>query len=85
MHGRLFVRSVEMPDKYAAEKRKMYQDQMIQKAKDLEKIAGDLTASLQSAYVLDKVVKAQDVARIEKLYHQAMSIRQAAERANNGL
>ncbi len=70
-----------MPDKYAAEKRKLYHDQMIQKAKDLEDNAEKLTASLQSAYVLDKVVQAQDVARVEKLYQQAMSIRLAAERA----
>lgn len=73
-----------MSDKYAVEKQKLYQDQMIQKAKDLVKNAEDLTASLQSAYVLDKTVQAQDVARIERLYQQAMTIRQAAERAVNG-
>ena len=69
-----------MPDKYAAEKRKLYQDQMIQKAKDLEKIAEDLTTSLQKGYALDKKVQAQDVARVERLYQQAQNIRQAAER-----
>ena len=74
-----------MPDKYAAEKRKLYHDQMIQKAKDLEENAEKLTASLQAAYVLDKAVQAEDVARVEKLYQQAQNIRQAAERASNGI
>ncbi len=57
-----------------------YQKIMIQKARELEDNAIQLTDNIHESYSTHGKIQAQDVARVEKLYRQAVSIREAVER-----
>ncbi len=57
-----------------------YKTQMLQKAEELKNNAMQLTDKMRESYMTHGKIQAQDVARIEKLYQQAISIREAVER-----
>ncbi len=58
-----------------------YQQQLIQKAEELENNATSLIANLKKSYQNTGKLQAQDIGRIEKIYEQANGLRDAAGRA----